>query len=59
MKWWPKRKHDDVLGTLRIDKSDPDDGPFMFLELDVDPRIIERQKYITLRVSTESYLAQK
>ena len=47
------------VGALRIDKSDPDDGPYLFLELKTHPSIIEQQKYITLEVNTESYISQK
>ena len=46
------------LGTLRIDTSDPDDGPYLFLELSCDPRLIMSQKTVLLKVNTESYLSQ-
>lgn len=38
------------VGTLVIDTSDPD-GPYMFLELDVDPRTIINKKHVTLRIN--------
>lgn len=49
----------DSVGTLRIDSSDPDDGPYMFLELKTDPGYVMKQKQVVLDVNTESYLTQK
>lgn len=46
------------IGVLRIDSSDPD-GPYMFLELSEEPRVLMSKKRITLDVKTESYISQK
>lgn len=46
------------IGTLRVDSSDPD-GPYMFLELETDPSVIKKEKYVTLKVNTKSYISQK
>ena len=46
------------LGVLRIDESDPD-GPYIFLELSTDPRIIKQNRYVTLEVNATSYISQK
>lgn len=46
------------IGTLRVDSSDPD-GPYMFLELSTDPNNIKKEKYVTLRVNTKSYISRK
>ena len=48
-----------LVGTLRIDNSDQDDGPYLFVELSVDPAIMTRKKQILLNVSTENYISQK
>lgn len=53
----PKRKI--VVGTLRIDRSEPDEAPLLFLELSTDPRNLMREKQVLLDVSTESYLSQE
>lgn len=50
--------HKKSVGCLRIDNSDPD-GPYLFLELKVDPKVIETNKYITLEVNTKNYISQK
>lgn len=43
------------IGTLRIDKSDPNEEPYMFLELDKGIGDISSKKHVVLRVSTENY----
>ena len=47
------------VGTLRIDHSEPDEAPLLFLELSTDPRNIMYEKQVLLDVNTESYLSQK
>ena len=42
------------IGTLRVDSSDPD-GPYLFLELETDPNVIKKEKYVLLKVDTKSY----
>ena len=46
------------IGVLRIDSSDPD-GPYLFLELETDPNVFKKEKYVTLKVNTKSYISQK
>ena len=47
------------VGTLRVDTSDPDDGPYMFLELSKDVRTVMSKKYIVLKVNTKNFISQK
>ena len=55
-----KRSNDQsISGTLRIDSSDPYDGPYMFLELSEDLIAVSKKQHITLDVSTESYISRK
>lgn len=56
---WLFNKKPKTVGTLRIDRSDPDDAPYIFLELEADPQVLEHESYITLRVSRENYISQK
>ena len=44
------------VGSLRIDTSDPDDGPYLFLELSKDIGEIYRKKYITLKVNLKNFI---
>lgn len=53
----PNKKH--PVGTLRIDRSDPEEAPYMFLELSTDPRNLMKEKQIVLDVNMENYLSQK
>ena len=47
------------IGTLRIDKSDPNEEPYMFLELDKCTGDISTKKYVVLKVSTKNYISHK
>ena len=51
--------HHKPVGTLRVDQSDPDDNPYLFLELSGDPKKLTNQKYITLKVNIENYISHK
>ena len=46
-------------GDLRVDTSDPDDSPYLFLELGEDVRNIMRKKYVILEVKVENYISLK
>lgn len=47
------------VGALRVDNSDPDDGPYLFLELSKDIGFIKRKKYVVLKVNLKSYIPHK
>ena len=47
------------IGVLRIDESDPYDGPYLFLELDSKPDSFKNKKQVTLNVKAENYVSQK
>ena len=44
------------VGSLRIDTSDPNDGPYLFLELSKDIGEIYRKKYVTFKVSLKNFI---
>lgn len=46
----------DSVGTLRVDRSDPYDGPHLFLELSKGIDAIGRKKYVILKVNNSSYI---
>lgn len=52
-------KHNKPIGTLRIDQSDPDEPPYLFLELSEDPRKLMNSAYVTLKVNHENYVSHK
>lgn len=47
------------VGTLRIDHSDPEDSPYLFLELKKDVTTISSKKYILLEVNLKDYFSQQ
>ena len=47
------------VGSLRIDTSDPDDDPYLFLELSKDVGTVRRKKYVVLKVNTQNFIPHK
>lgn len=47
-----------AVGTLRIDQSDPEDGPYPFLEGTKPLHYIMSRKFVVLKVRVENYLSQ-
>lgn len=48
-----------VVGTLRVDRSDPDDAPYLFLELSKDVRTVSEKKYVIFKVRNENYISHE
>lgn len=48
------------IGYLRIDESDPEDGPLLFLQIppEHNPYYLNHQKYVTLEVKVENFISQ-
>lgn len=44
------------VGSLRIDASDPDDNPYLFLELSKDIGEIYKKKYVMMKVNLKSFI---
>lgn len=58
--FWIFSKIRQAEGYLRMDFSDPDSGPYLFLELsNKDANKIEKGKRICLRIKRENYLPQE
>lgn len=48
------------IGSLRVDQSDPDSGPYLFLELNRDgAETIYKKRYVRLRVDLKNYISHK
>lgn len=48
------------VGSLRVDESDPDSEPYLFLELDRSGAdAIYKQRYVRLRVELKNYISHK
>ncbi len=51
---------DRPVGSLRVDESDPDSGPYLFLELDRSRAdAIYKKRYIRLRVELKNYVSHR
>lgn len=48
-----------TVGNLRIDHSDPEDGPYMFLESYESVSKLSSKRYAVLRVVVDDYLPRK
>lgn len=48
-----------LIGALRIDTSDQEDGPYLFLELNKDVGDISSKKYVILKVSLKNFISHK
>lgn len=47
-------------GVLREDRSDPDEAPYLFLELSQEGfNMIQTHKYVTFKVLRENYIPRK
>jgi len=47
------------FGALRIDRSEPNEPPYIFLELYADPSEIMQKKYVMLEVKNEDFITHK
>ena len=45
------------IGTLRIDQSDPEDSPYLFLELNKNITVISSKKYVIMKVDLRNYIS--
>ena len=50
----------DVVGSLRVDQSDPDSGPYLFLELShKGADAIYKKRYVVLKVNIKNYISHE
>lgn len=50
-----------AIGTLRVDQSDPDDGPYLFLELNSPDAtdVIMHSQQVVFDVNVENYISHE
>lgn len=48
-----------TIGFLRVDTSDPEDGPYLFLELHKGMEDVISREYVTLKVKREDLIPRK
>lgn len=47
------------VGSIRVDTSDPNDSPYLFLELSKDIDVLYRKRHIMLKVNTVNLIPPK
>lgn len=45
-----------TIGNLRVDHSDLEDDPYLFLELKTDVESISKKKYVLMKVQVEDFI---
>lgn len=49
-----------IVGLLRVDQSDPDSGPYLFLELShKGADAIYKKRYVVLKVNIKNYISHE
>lgn len=48
-----------LVGALRIDNSEPEEGPYLFLELSKGIGDISSKKYVLLKVNLKNFIPHK
>lgn len=48
-----------VVGNLRVDRSDPDDSPYLFLELKKPVETVSSKKYVIFRVMNKDFISHE
>lgn len=53
------KRDENPVGTLRVDRSDPDEAPYLFLELDDSTAVnrIVKSDTVSFRVRAENYIS--
>lgn len=47
-----------IVGILRVDRSDPSENPYLFLELKQDVNYISSKDYVILKVVDKNYISR-
>lgn len=51
---------DELIGSLRVDRSDPESGPYLFLEINPGGmKTIYKKKQVRLNITLEDYISQE
>jgi hypothetical protein len=53
------RIRSNTLGAIRIDRSDPDEDPYLFLELKGHPDALMNEQYVIFEVKNENFVSPK
>lgn len=48
-----------IVGSLRVDNSDPSENPYIFLELEHNLDAVYKKKYVVLKVKIKDFIPRK
>ena len=48
-----------VVGVLRVDRSDPSDGPYLFLELKKPVETVSSKQYVIFKVVNKNFISHE
>lgn len=48
-----------IVGNLRVDHSDLEDEPYLFLQLENDIKSISKKKYVIMKVQIKDFIPHK
>lgn len=48
-----------AIGTLRVDRSDPNEPPYLFVELSEDVGSLMKKKYVLFKINIKNYIPHK
>ena len=48
-----------VVGILRVDRSDPDDSPYLFLQLKKPVESVSSKKYVIFKVLNKDFISHE
>lgn len=51
--------HAKTIGSLRVDRSDPSEPPYLFLEVEKSPDTLEHGRMVVLRVRKENLVSHE
>lgn len=57
--YWCGRRDSKPVGVIRVDRSDPYEAPYLFLELEKDVSSIMNEHFVTLEVQVKNYITQE
>lgn len=52
-------RHNRISGVLQVEDLDPEEGPYLLLELSKDVDYIRTKKYVTFKVNARTFVSHK
>lgn len=52
-------RHNRISGVLQVEDVDPEEGPYLLLELTKDVDYLRTKKYVTFKVNSRTFISHK